>query len=69
MPKLNINGQSREIKNLSIPAVLENEAVPFDDWGAIAVARNGSIIPKSAWESTALNENDRIEIVRAFAGG
>ena len=69
MPRLNINGQSREMKNLSIESVLEAEAVPREDWSSIAVARNGSIVPKATWAATALNENDRIEIVRAFAGG
>lgn len=67
--KLNINGQSRDLKNASIPGALEMEAVPREDWSAIAVARNGNIVPKSAWDETKLAENDRIEIVRAFAGG
>ncbi|MBI3420379.1 MAG: sulfur carrier protein ThiS [Proteobacteria bacterium] len=67
--KLNINGQSREMKTLSIPSVLEMEAVPREDWNSIAVARNGNIIPKSAWGEVQLAENDNIDIVRPFAGG
>jgi thiamine biosynthesis protein ThiS len=69
MPCLTINGQSREMKNLSIESVLEAEAVPREDWGSVAVAQNGRVIPKSSWNAAALHENDRIEIVRAFAGG
>ena len=35
----------------------------------VAVAINGEIISKSAWNSTTLQESDVIEIVTAAAGG
>ncbi len=35
----------------------------------IAVARNGEVVPKSAWDSTEISAGDRIEIVTAAAGG
>jgi len=35
----------------------------------IAVARNGEVVPKSAWPSTDLGDDDRVEIVTASAGG
>jgi sulfur carrier protein len=35
----------------------------------MAVAVNGSVVPKSEWSMTALRSNDRIEIVTAAAGG
>ncbi len=35
----------------------------------IAVARNGEVVPKSAWPGTELTDGDRIEIVTAAAGG
>jgi sulfur carrier protein len=35
----------------------------------IAVARNGEVVPKSAWEGTVVAPGDRIEIVTAAAGG
>jgi sulfur carrier protein len=35
----------------------------------IAVALNGSVVPRSAWGETALSPGDRIEIVRAMQGG
>jgi len=35
----------------------------------MAVAVNGSVVPKSEWSMTALCSNDRIEIVTAAAGG
>ena len=64
-----VNGQAREIQIGSVEAVLEAEYVPRGDWNASAVARNGNVIPKSAWNNITFNENDRIEIVRPFAGG
>lgn len=35
----------------------------------IAVAINGEIVSKSAWNTTALQDSDVIEIVTAAAGG
>jgi sulfur carrier protein len=35
----------------------------------IAVARNGEVVPRSAWEHTEVIGGDRIEIVTAAAGG
>jgi len=35
----------------------------------IAVARNGEVVPKSAWDRTVVSGGDRIEIVTAAAGG
>ncbi len=35
----------------------------------IAVARNGEVVPKSAWADTTLRLGDRLEILTAAAGG
>ena len=35
----------------------------------IAVARNGDVVPRSAWADTVVSAGDRIEIVSAAAGG
>jgi sulfur carrier protein len=35
----------------------------------IAVARNGEVVPRSAWDATTIAAGDRIEIVTAAAGG
>jgi sulfur carrier protein len=35
----------------------------------IAIALNGSVVPRSAWSETALKPDDNIEIVRAMQGG
>ena len=35
----------------------------------VAVARNGEVVPRSAWTGTALESGDRLEILTAAAGG
>jgi sulfur carrier protein len=35
----------------------------------VAVARNGEVVPRSAWTDTRVDAGDRIEIVTAAAGG
>jgi sulfur carrier protein len=35
----------------------------------IAVARNGDVVPRSAWNDTELVPGDTVEIVTAAAGG
>jgi sulfur carrier protein len=35
----------------------------------VAVARNGEVVPRSAWTSTALEAGDHLEILTAAAGG
>ena len=37
--------------------------------GGIAVALNGAVVPRSAWEATALAERDRLEVLGATQGG
>jgi sulfur carrier protein len=35
----------------------------------IAVAVNGEVVPRGAWSTTALDDNDRIEVLGASQGG
>ena len=35
----------------------------------IAVALNGAVVPRAAWEQTTLKPGDSVEIVRARQGG
>lgn len=35
----------------------------------VAVARNGSVVPKSRWSDVVLEPDDTVEIVTAAAGG
>ena len=64
---LNINGEDRETKlsqNLEeLVKELEINAPHF------AVALNYQVIPKSQYNTTALKDGDKIEIVHAVGGG
>lgn len=35
----------------------------------VAVARNGHVVPRSRWETTDLEDGDRLEIVEPVQGG
>ena len=35
----------------------------------VAVAVNGALVPRGRWAETRVGEGDRVEIVRAVAGG
>ena len=41
----------------------------FRDRKGMAIAVNQQIIPKSTWDSYALNENDQVTIIHATQGG
>ncbi|GAA1796052.1 sulfur carrier protein ThiS [Luedemannella flava] len=35
----------------------------------VAVARNSEVVPRGEWDTTALSEGDRIEVLAPVAGG
>jgi sulfur carrier protein len=39
------------------------------EWRGIAVALNGEVVPRSAWEVTGLRPGDRVEVLTAAQGG
>lgn len=63
---LTINGEGREVSASTVSELLEEL-----EMGAkhIAVALNFQVVPKSKHSSTALNADDRVEIVHAVGGG
>jgi sulfur carrier protein len=40
-----------------------------DEPGGVAVARGGTVVPRSAWSETVLAEGDRLEVLTATQGG
>lgn len=62
-----VNGTDQ---NLDGSATVADVVTRFcDSADGIAVARNGEVVPKSAWGRTTLGSGDRLEIVTAAAGG
>jgi sulfur carrier protein len=67
--KIKVNGEERILEvQMNLGDLIEEE---FDGKEArgIAVAVNNSIVPKQKWDTTLINEDDRIEIVHAVQGG
>jgi sulfur carrier protein len=66
--RIRVNGQDEPLNVATLAALLEEKAVDVAQRG-IAVALNGSVVPRADWSATRLNAGDNIEIVRARQGG
>lgn len=65
--KVMINGEARQIADTpTISALMEQLGIAQDQ---VAIEHNHTIIPKSQYDNTTLNESDTIEIVRFIGGG
>ena len=63
-----INGKDEPLAAATLAALLHDKAIDSGRRG-IAVAVNGTVIPRAAWSQTPLRPGDRIEIVGARQGG
>lgn len=67
MIRLTINGEARALDApLSVGAYLASLGF---DWRYIAVARNGEVLERAAFDAVRLQDGDRVEIVRPVGGG
>lgn len=65
--KLTVNGAPGEVgPGTTVAALVEERAA---DARRVAVARNGEVVPRSAWARTKLEEGDAVEVLAATAGG
>ena len=67
--KLIVNGKEVETaRDLSLEELLQQylESGKLD---GIAVAVNGEVVRKGSWSERTLQEDDRLEIIRAVQGG
>ena len=63
-----VNGHDMPLGASTVADFLAQQVVDVGQRG-IAIALNGSVVPRSAWAVTALRPGDNIEIVRAMQGG
>ena len=63
-----VNGHDMPLGAATVADFLAQQTVEIGSRG-IAVALNGSVVPRSAWGETALKPGDTIEVVRAMQGG
>jgi len=65
--KITINGEVREIpEGLTVAALLQHLEMTAD---RVAIERNLDILPRAKWQETAVQPNDRYEIVHLVGGG
>jgi thiamine biosynthesis protein ThiS len=65
--KIVVNGEARNVpEGLTIPGLLEHLALRPD---RVAIERNFEILPRTKWKETAVEANDRYEIVHLVGGG
>ncbi len=67
-PGLRVNGALQPLGDGTLTGLLAAEAVNTKARG-LAVAVNGQVVPRHAWDATRLAPDDEIEIVKLFAGG
>lgn len=65
---IRINGEDQPMTVATVADLLRQEEIDPAVRG-VAVAVNGVVAPKGAWETTALAAGDEIEIVKPFKGG
>jgi len=61
-----INQQETELQASTLTGLVNELQLPYV---GIAIAVNQQIIPRNIWDSSQLNQNDQITIIRATRGG
>lgn len=67
--KITLNGEEREVEDRRTVAELVESFGPQHNGRGVAVAVNGEVVTRSRWRTTALANDDRVEILRAVGGG
>lgn len=67
--KLTVNGEFVELRDGARVSDAVAVVRPPGRSRGIAVAVNGTVVPKSAWPYTELASDDKVEILTAVAGG
>ncbi len=64
-----VNGRPAQVSDGQTVAELLERLGHGTGGRGIAVARNGEVVPRSAWSTTGLDEGDRLEVLGASQGG
>lgn len=65
--RLTVNGAAAELADGTTVAALVADRA--EGQRRVAVARNGDVVPRSAWQQTVLADGDAVEVLVATAGG
>lgn len=68
---IEINGEARDTPALTLAKLWEIETEPLSPPSrhGFAIALNGAVVRALAWDDTPLTDGDKVEIIRAMAGG
>ena len=66
-----LNGEPRETAARTLAALWEAETdgLALPSRRGFAIARNSEVVRAVRWDDTTIEDGDRIEIIRAMAGG
>ena len=65
--QVTVNGAAASLQDGTTVAALVAERA--EGQRRVAVARNGDVVPRSAWGATEIREGDAVEVLVATAGG
>jgi sulfur carrier protein len=66
---IHVNGEPRDVEPGTTVAGLVGAAGVAPEARGVAVAVDGEVVPRGAWEHAVLGAGARVEIVTAVAGG
>ena len=66
---MSVNGEPRELVAGTTVAELVSSFPGAPEGRGLAVAVDGEVVPRGAWDAAALNDGARVEIVVAVQGG
>ena len=69
--RVTVNGEPRDTEARTLAALWAAETEHLDPPSrrGFAIALNGEVVRAARWDETDVNEGDRVEIIRAVAGG
>jgi sulfur carrier protein len=66
---IELNGESVTLDDAATIAAVVARTAAGGDRRGVAVAVDGEVVPRSAWDQTQLTEGQRVEVVEAIQGG
>jgi len=68
MVRIRVNGEERRLEAATVADMLSALGVPAERPG-IAVAINGTLVPRATWQAAPIADADAVEVVTARMGG
>ena len=66
---IELNGERVELADGAPVSAAVSQARAEGETRGVAVAVDGEVVPRSAWDQTPLREGQRVEVVGAIQGG